>query len=185
MPLRVSSIICSSSGDQNCIIQHLVSSHSVGGCPVHRICALCWLITKIILRSTVSKTSIFFFFLGGGSILWWHAHSLELSDLYCPCSSKLPLLEMHQHAAITSNYSTFQCVFVANTVLFLIYKENFSVSIKTLHLERPIEYRLYYSRFWFCITRTLNVHIHVQKPWLYSFLPLSINSNTSKEKFPW
>ena len=28
--------MCSSSGGQNCIIQHLVSSHSVGGRPVHR-----------------------------------------------------------------------------------------------------------------------------------------------------
>jgi hypothetical protein len=31
MPLHVSSTVCSSSGGQNCIIQHLVSSHSVGG----------------------------------------------------------------------------------------------------------------------------------------------------------
>ena len=29
-------LLCSSSGGQNCIIQHLVSSHSVGGRPVHR-----------------------------------------------------------------------------------------------------------------------------------------------------
>ena len=29
---------CSSSGGQNCIIQPLVSSHSVGGRPVHRLC---------------------------------------------------------------------------------------------------------------------------------------------------
>jgi len=28
--------MCSSSGGENCIIQHLVSSHSVGGRPVHR-----------------------------------------------------------------------------------------------------------------------------------------------------
>jgi len=34
MPLHVSSIMCSSSGGQNCIIQHLVSSHTVGGRPV-------------------------------------------------------------------------------------------------------------------------------------------------------
>jgi len=37
MPLQVSSTMCSSSGGQNCIIQHLVSSHSVGGRPVHRL----------------------------------------------------------------------------------------------------------------------------------------------------
>jgi len=30
-------LLCSSSGGQNCIIQHLVSSHSVGGCSVHRL----------------------------------------------------------------------------------------------------------------------------------------------------
>ena len=30
-------LLCSSSGGQNCIIQHLVSSHSVGGRPVHRL----------------------------------------------------------------------------------------------------------------------------------------------------
>ena len=29
--------MCSSSGGQNCIIQHLVSSHFVGGHPVHRL----------------------------------------------------------------------------------------------------------------------------------------------------
>ena len=37
MPLHVSSTTCSSSGGQNCIVQHLVSSHSVGGCLVHRL----------------------------------------------------------------------------------------------------------------------------------------------------
>ena len=36
IPLHVSSTVCSSSGVQNCIIQPLVSSHSVGGRPVHR-----------------------------------------------------------------------------------------------------------------------------------------------------
>jgi len=35
MPLHVSNTMCSSSGGQNCVIQHLVSSHSVGGCPVY------------------------------------------------------------------------------------------------------------------------------------------------------
>ena len=30
-------LLCSSSGGQNCITQHLVSSHSVGGRPVHRL----------------------------------------------------------------------------------------------------------------------------------------------------
>jgi len=29
--------MCSSSGGQNCIIQHLVSTQSVGGRPVHRL----------------------------------------------------------------------------------------------------------------------------------------------------
>jgi len=29
-------LLCSSSGGQNCIIQHLVSSHSVGDRPFHR-----------------------------------------------------------------------------------------------------------------------------------------------------
>jgi len=39
MPLHVSSTVCSSSGGQNCIIQHLVLSHysSVGGRPVRRL----------------------------------------------------------------------------------------------------------------------------------------------------
>ena len=90
-------LLCSSSGGQNCVIQHLVSSHPVGGRTVHRcrpptecddtrcciiqfrppddehksgrnmwrniinlfetrICALSWLIAKIILRFTVRKT---------------------------------------------------------------------------------------------------------------------------------
>jgi len=35
MPLHVSGTMCSPSGGQNCITQHLVSSHSVGGRPVH------------------------------------------------------------------------------------------------------------------------------------------------------
>jgi len=30
-------LLCSSAGGQNCIIQRLVSSHSVGGRPVHRL----------------------------------------------------------------------------------------------------------------------------------------------------
>ena len=30
-------LLCSSSGGQNCIIQHLVLSHSVGGRPVRRL----------------------------------------------------------------------------------------------------------------------------------------------------
>jgi len=34
MPLHVSSTMCSSSGGQKSIIQHLVSSHSVGGRPM-------------------------------------------------------------------------------------------------------------------------------------------------------
>ena len=37
MPLHVSSTMCSSSGGQNCIMQHLVLSHYVGGPPVHRL----------------------------------------------------------------------------------------------------------------------------------------------------
>ena len=37
MPVHVSSTMCSSSGGQNCVIQHLASSHSVGGRPVHRV----------------------------------------------------------------------------------------------------------------------------------------------------
>ena len=37
MPLHVSNTMCSSSGGQNCIIQHLVSTHTVGGRPVHRL----------------------------------------------------------------------------------------------------------------------------------------------------
>ena len=37
MPPHVSSTMCSSSGGQNCIIQHLLSSYSVGGRPVHRL----------------------------------------------------------------------------------------------------------------------------------------------------
>ena len=36
IPLHFLSTMCSSSGGQNCIIQHLVSSHSVCGRPVHR-----------------------------------------------------------------------------------------------------------------------------------------------------
>ena len=41
MPLHVSSTMCSSSGGQNCIIQHLVSSHTVGARPVHRSLSTC------------------------------------------------------------------------------------------------------------------------------------------------
>jgi len=37
IPLHVLSTMCSSSGGQNCIIQRLVSSQSVGGRPVHRV----------------------------------------------------------------------------------------------------------------------------------------------------
>jgi len=37
----VRTLLCSSSGDQNCTIQHLVSSHSVGGRTVHRCTCTC------------------------------------------------------------------------------------------------------------------------------------------------
>jgi len=37
MHLDASGTMCSSPEGQNCIIQHLVSSHSVGGRPVHRL----------------------------------------------------------------------------------------------------------------------------------------------------
>jgi len=37
MPLHVSSTMCLSSGGQNCIIQHLVSSLCVGGYPVYTL----------------------------------------------------------------------------------------------------------------------------------------------------
>jgi len=37
MPVHVLSTMCSSSGGHNCIVQHLVSSHSVGSHPVHRL----------------------------------------------------------------------------------------------------------------------------------------------------
>ena len=37
MPLHVSSTMCSSSTGRNCIKQHLVSSHCVGGLSVHRL----------------------------------------------------------------------------------------------------------------------------------------------------
>ena len=37
MPLHVSSTMCSSSGGQNYSVQHLVTSQSVGGCPVPRL----------------------------------------------------------------------------------------------------------------------------------------------------
>jgi hypothetical protein len=37
MPLHVSGTMYSSSGGQNCIIQHLVSLHSIGGRPVCRL----------------------------------------------------------------------------------------------------------------------------------------------------
>jgi len=42
MPIHdVSSTTCSSSGGQNCIIQHLVSSHTVGGHAVHSPLSAC------------------------------------------------------------------------------------------------------------------------------------------------
>jgi len=41
MPLHVSTTMCSSSGGKNCIIQHLVSSHNVGGLPVHSPLSTC------------------------------------------------------------------------------------------------------------------------------------------------
>jgi len=42
MPVHVSSTVCSSSGGQNCTIQHLVSSHSVGGRLVHSPLSTCF-----------------------------------------------------------------------------------------------------------------------------------------------
>jgi len=56
-------LLCSSPGGQNCIIQHLVSSHSLGGRPVHRIriCTLGWTVTKtnlLILPLVKYKNSV-------------------------------------------------------------------------------------------------------------------------------
>ena len=48
-------LLCSSSGGQNCIIQHLVSSHCVGGRPVHRLredCPPDCIITILLYSST-------------------------------------------------------------------------------------------------------------------------------------
>jgi len=123
MPVHVSSTMRSSSGCQNCIIQHLVSSHSASGRPVHRMatyryddtrcciiqfwhpddehivletctgiqltyyktrfCALSWLITKIILRCAVRKTSKFPWMLRG-------KHSISTLDWsVCICLTQL------------------------------------------------------------------------------------------------
>jgi len=53
-------LLCSSPGGQNCVIQHLVSSHCVGGRPVH--CAqhtwrskACYRITYYIQRRNFSE----------------------------------------------------------------------------------------------------------------------------------
>ena len=51
--------MCSSSGGQNCITQHLVSSHSVGGRPVHgfgedwsspNLCISCMFFQHVVLN---------------------------------------------------------------------------------------------------------------------------------------
>jgi len=47
-------LLCSSSGGQNCIIQHLVSSHPVGGRPVHKI----FFYNKFIIWLHVSSTVV-------------------------------------------------------------------------------------------------------------------------------
>ena len=79
MPLHVSSTMCSSSsGGQNCIIQHLVSSHLLGAVRCTG-CALCWLITKIILRFTVSKTSKYINYVGALAIMSVLAISIPVS----------------------------------------------------------------------------------------------------------
>ena len=52
-PLHVSSIICSSSGGWIVLMQHLVSSPSVSGCPVHRlrgnICHSVWVASGLLV----------------------------------------------------------------------------------------------------------------------------------------
>jgi len=48
MPLHVSSTMCSSSGGQNCVIQHLVSSRFVGGRPVHGLRVDCMMIPDAV-----------------------------------------------------------------------------------------------------------------------------------------
>ena len=61
MPLHVSSTMCSSSGGQNYIIQHLVSSHSVGGRPVHRLREDCSHLLKFSFNFINSLLSLIFF----------------------------------------------------------------------------------------------------------------------------
>ena len=49
-------LLCSSSGGQNCIIQHLVSSHSVGGRPVRTLSVLSSMFrhtTRAIIRESL------------------------------------------------------------------------------------------------------------------------------------
>ena len=44
-------LLCSSSGGQNCIIQHLVSSLSAGGRPVHRLVPVAYISTPLNLSN--------------------------------------------------------------------------------------------------------------------------------------
>jgi hypothetical protein len=62
-PLHVSSIICSSSGGRIVLMQHLLSSLSVSGCPLHRLsqkesnCLSSWSLLKI--RTSLFPTTIY------------------------------------------------------------------------------------------------------------------------------
>ena len=56
MPLHVSCTMCPSTGGQNCIIQHMVSSHSVGGLIMHRLREECKFLEKNFgLRASFKK----------------------------------------------------------------------------------------------------------------------------------
>ena len=70
MPLHVSSTMCSSSGGQNCTIQHLVSSHRVGGRPVHRLVILTGNINQcetylVILTCNINRRETYLVILTG------------------------------------------------------------------------------------------------------------------------
>jgi len=65
------SLLCSSSGVQNCIIQHLVLLHYVGGCPVHRLVYYIPLHVSVTIVLIITSSKLYYTASGVVTLCRW------------------------------------------------------------------------------------------------------------------
>jgi len=116
--------MCTSSGGQNCIIQHLVSSHSVGGRPVHRL----W---EDFLSQPVHRTATYRLLL----VFGWPC-VLLVGRVYC-CSCLLYIVVVVLCVLLSSYVYLLYCVCITAFTLDagLLARSQYSESPATGHLD--------------------------------------------------